>query len=305
MSLTYWMGIDGGGSTLRVAIVREDLQVVAQANGDTVNPSVIGHDAAASRIHAAIQAALAQAQIQLHDLSGAGVGIAGASVSHSERWLREVFSAIMPDVPLVPSSDLEIALVGALGERQGVLVLAGTGSAGFGINRAGQSAQVGGWGYLLGDEGSSYWMGMQALQMLTRLADGRANHVPGFSERFLNVLGLESEKALIPWLYRSEQPRTRDVAQLARIVIEEAANGVQIAIDICDRAAQELRLLCGTITQRLDMQHPQIAFAGGLLDNDNFLSSRLCSLLGLEKRPVPLHKPVIGAALLAQIASRS
>src|SRR6185295_15071152 len=123
---------------------------------------------------------------QFQDLSGAGVGIAGASVIHSEDWLREVFSTIMPGVPFVPSSDLEIALVGALGERRGVLVLAGTGSAGFGINLAGQSLQVGGWGYLLGDEGSSYWIGMQALQMLTRLADGRADVVPVFSARFLN-----------------------------------------------------------------------------------------------------------------------
>jgi N-acetylglucosamine kinase-like BadF-type ATPase len=266
---------------------------------------VIGHDAASNRIHAAIQAILSQAHLQLHDLSGVGVGIAGASVMHSEDWLREVFSTMIPDVPLVPSSDLEIALVGALGERQGVLVLAGTGSAGFGINRAGQSAQVGGWGYLLGDEGSSYWMGMQALQMLTRLADGRANVAHSFSERFLNVLGLESEKDLISWLYRSEQPRTRDVAQLARIVIEDAANGIQVAADICDRAAQELMLLCHTIMRRLDMQHPQIAFAGGLLDNDNFLSNQMCSLLGLEKRPVPLYSPVIGAALLAQIGSKS
>jgi N-acetylglucosamine kinase-like BadF-type ATPase len=299
------MGIDGGGSTLRVAIVREDLQVVAQANGDTVSPSLIGRDAAANRIQTAVQTALAQAQLQLADLNGVGAGIAGASVIHSESWLREVIATIMPGVPFIPSSDLEIALVGALGKRQGVLVLAGTGSAGFGINPAGDAIQVGGWGYLLGDEGSSYWIGMQAMQMLTRLADGRAADARGFSQLFLNALGMESEMDLIPWLYRAEQPRTRDVAQLARIVIEEAANGVQIAVDICDRAAQELLLLYRTITRRLDMPSPQIAFAGGLLDNDNFLSSRLCVLLGLERRPVPLYSPVIGAALLAQIGLRS
>lgn len=299
------MGIDGGGSTLRVAIVRDDLQIVSQAKGDTVSPSVIGRDAAASRIQVTVQSALEQGQLQLSDLSGVGVGIAGASVMHSEIWLRQVFSAIMPGVPVVSSSDLEIALVGALGVRQGVLVLAGTGSAGFGINRAGQSLQVGGWGYLLGDEGSSYWMGMQALQTLTRLTDGREVNIPGFSGRILKQLGLESEMDLIPWLYRSEEPRTRDVAQLARIVIEEAANRVQVAIDICERAAKELVLLCQTITRRLDMQNPPIAFAGGLLDNDNLLSRRLCSLLGLEKRPVPLYSPVIGAALLAQIELRS
>jgi len=73
--LTYWMGIDGGGSTLRVAIVREDLQVIAQANGNTVSPSIIGRDAAANRIQTAVQAALAEAQLKLGDLSGVGAGI--------------------------------------------------------------------------------------------------------------------------------------------------------------------------------------------------------------------------------------
>jgi N-acetylglucosamine kinase-like BadF-type ATPase len=299
------MGIDGGGSTLRVVIVREDMQVVAQINGDTVNPSVIGHAAASSRIQTAVQAALAQAQLQLQDLGGAGVGIAGASVSHSARWLREVVSEIMPDVTSVLSSDLEIALVGAVGERQGVLVLAGTGSAGFGVNQAGQSLQVGGWGFLLGDEGSSYWIGMQALHILTRMSDGRDVSTSNFAELLLNALDLKSETEIIHWLYRSEQPRTREIAKLARIVINAAAEEIPMAMTICVNAAQELYLLCQTVVRRLEMERPTFAFAGGLLDNDNYVSQRLCRLLELSSRPVPLHPPVIGAALLAQIKSKA
>jgi N-acetylglucosamine kinase-like BadF-type ATPase len=182
-----------------------------------------------------------------------------------------------------------------------VLLLAGTGSAVFGVNAAGQSLQVGGWGYLLGDEGSSYWIGMRALQLVVRAADGRESCPAEFTTQILAALGLESEADLIPWLYRSEQPRTRDTAQLARVVIENAAAGVEVATEIVKGAAAELALLCRTIMRRLDMDNPHIAFAGGLLDNDNFLSIHLCQFLGLDRRPVPLYPPVIGAALLARI----
>jgi glucosamine kinase len=300
--MSYWLGIDGGGSNLRVAITADDLTLIATSYGETANPSVIGREASAARIHAAVNEALSQAGLDHDDIVGVGVGIAGASVAHSESWLREIFATILPNVSAVPSSDVEIALVGANGERQGVLLLAGTGSAVFGVNAVGQSLQVGGWGYLLGDEGSSYWIGMRALQLVVRAADGRESCPPELTAQILAALALESEADLIPWLYRSDQPRTRDVARLARLVIENASAGVEAAVQIAEVATSELALLCRTVTRRLDMENPRIAFAGGLLDNDNFLSTFLCQLLDLEQRPIPLYSPVIGAALLAQIS---
>ncbi len=302
--MSYWMGIDGGGSNLRVAITTDDLTPIASSYGETANPSVIGREASASRIHVVIHEALKQAGLDYPAIAGVGIGIAGASVAHSESWLREILATTLPNVPAVPSSDVEIALVGSNGERQGLLLLAGTGSAVFGVNVAGQSLQVGGWGYLLGDEGSSYWIGMRVLQLLARAADGRESCPPEFASQILAALALKSEADLIPWLYRSDQPRTRDIAQLARIVIENASSGVEVAAQIVQAAASELALLCRTAILRLDMENPRIAFAGGLLDNDNFLSTYLCQLLGLYQRPIPLYPPVIGAALLAQIMSK-
>jgi glucosamine kinase len=299
--MSYWIGIDGGGSNLRVAITTDALNPIATSYGETANPSVIGREASAARIHTAVHEALKQAGLDYSAIAGVGVGIAGASVAHSAVWLRDILATTLPGIPAVPSSDAEIALVGSNGGRQGVLLLAGTGSAVFGVNAAGQSLQVGGWGYLLGDEGSSHWIGMRALQLAVRAADGRETCPAEFSAQILAALALESEVELIPWLYRSEQPRTRDVAQLARLVIENASAGVDVATQIVEDAAAELGLLCRTIIRRLDMENPRIAFAGGLLDNDNFLSAHLCQLLGLDQRPIPLYPPVIGAALLAQI----
>ena len=156
--MSYYLGIDGGGSNLRVALVGESLSPIVEARRGTVNPNVVGFDEA----KALIQSAVEEVMIAGAPLRAVGIGIAGASLAHD--WMRSVITEVLPDVPVTTALDVEIALVGALGAHEGVLVLAGTGSVAFGVNAAGQTAQAGGWGYLLGDEGSGYWLGVQALR---------------------------------------------------------------------------------------------------------------------------------------------
>jgi glucosamine kinase len=298
--MNYWLGIDGGGTNLRVALVTDDLTVISQVSGETANPSLIGHETAAHRIQSAVREVLSLAHLKPDELAGVGIGIAGSSVAHSESWLRDTLKNIVPAAHVVPSSDMEIALVGALGERHGVLILAGTGSGAYGVNKSGESLQVGGWGYLLGDEGGSYWIGLKILQLLIQSADGRADFPPAFRTELLSTLGLQSEKELIPWLYRSPQPRTREIASLARLVVD-AAHEFKPALRICHAAADELASLAQVVMRRLSIENQHIAFAGGLLEHDNIITQRLCSLLELEQHPVALHRPVIGGALLAQL----
>ena len=299
--MTYFMGIDGGGSNLRVVITTHDLAICAQTFfGETVNPGTVGRDKSAQTIQSAIQQTLAQANILPDQIAGVGVGIAGASAAHSANWLQEVIAEVTPQATASLSSDTEIALVGAHGERCGVLILAGTGSVAYGVNAGGESLQVGGWGYLMDDEGSGYRIGMDALRGITRAGDGRGEETT-LTHKILNHLNLQTPLQLIKWLYRSETPRTRDVAKLAPLVIECASNGDTVAYQIIQTASQELALLCSTVIRRLGMQSPQIAFAGGLLQTPNLLNEQLCTLLNLPQIPEPQYPPVIGAALLAKI----
>ena len=157
--MTYYMGIDGGGSTVRVVIVTPDLTICGQSEGPTVNPGVVGSENAANTIRQAMRTALKSANLTADQIAAVGIGVAGAAAYHSADWLRAVVGAVTPQARIVPSADFEIALVGALGQREGVLVLAGTGSLAYGVNAAGETALVGGWGYLLDDAGSGYWIG--------------------------------------------------------------------------------------------------------------------------------------------------
>jgi len=295
------MGIDGGGSGVRVVTATPDLAICGQSEGPAANPSVIGTDAAAVTIQAAMRAALDAAGLAADQIAAVGIGVAGAATTHSAGWLRQVVATVMPQARIISSTDYEIALVGALGRREGVLVLAGTGSLAYGVNAAGQSALAGAWGYLLDDAGSGYWIGIQALQAVARAADGRAP-TTALTPALLGPLGLHEAQDLVPWLYRAAAPRTREIARLAPLVLEAAEAGDPVAEGIVSRASSELALAARTIIRRLDMDAPPIAFAGGLLTNDTLLSRRLCAALGLDAAPVPRYPPVIGAALLALLS---
>jgi N-acetylglucosamine kinase-like BadF-type ATPase len=294
----YVMGIDGGGSAIRVVITTPDLTVRGQRDGPTVNPGVVGFETAARTIRDAMRAALASADLTPNQITAVGIGIAGAAAHHSAGWLREVVAAVTPHALIIPSADFEIALVGAVGRREGVLVLAGTGSLAYGVNAAGRSALVGGWGYLLDDAGSGYWIGIRALAAVARAADGRGPQT-SLTSILLEALDLAKPLDLIGWLYHSETARTRAVAQLAPLVLDRAARGDLVAQVIITGATAELTQAAHTVMRRLDMPAPDFAFAGGLLSQPNLLSESLCAALGLDALPVPHHPPVIGAALLA------
>ncbi len=297
--MTYLLGIDGGGSTVRAVVCTMDLHVLAEVTGETVNPSIVGRDESARRIQGAIKSVLAAAHHTPDEITAACAGIAGAAKSHSAHWLQGVIGVALPAAHIITSADYEIALVGAHGKREGVLVLCGTGSLAYGVNAAGDTALAGAWGYLIDDEGSGYWMGAQGLRAVVRAADGRGQPT-ALTAVMLEALKLSQPLDLIAWLYRSQAPRMRDVAALAPLVLDCAQAGDPLAWQIVEEGAAELALAAKSVLTRLDLPMQQIAFAGSLLRRTNFLSALLCRKLGLSAIPQPLYDPAIGAALLAR-----
>ena len=303
------MGIDGCGSTLRLAIVDTDLAPICTVTETSANPNLIGQEAAQTHIRSGIAKVLRRADMLPGDIAAVGIGVAGASNLHSEAWLMQTIAPTLPESMLIASSDLEIALVGALAQRHGILLLAGTGSAVYGVSPAGRQLQIGGWGYLLGDEGSSYWIGLQLLRHIVDEYDSGAVGTSGtLSWQCLQSLGLTVPRNLIAWLYRAQEAPAARVASLAKLVIDVAASGGKNATDgsnqaseILDAAASSLVRQLAIMQRRLDYPGAPIAFAGGLLDKGNYLSEAVAAQLGLAERPRAKHLPVVGAALLAKM----
>ncbi len=296
--LSYVLGVDGGGTHTRAVILTPDHAVVGQAEGPGANPRVIGPAAAADVLRGVIHAALDAAGLSAEQIDRVGIGVAGADAGHSADWLRSVLAPLLPRAALFLSADYEIALVGALGERRGLLVLAGTGSLAYGVNARGERALAGAWGYLIDDPGSGVWIGLQALAAFARAADGRAP-ASALIGAIAAALKLAQPRDLIPWLYPGGAPRTADIAALAPLVLDHAAAGDPCATDIVRRACDELLLMARAVIARLGLDAPAVAFGGGLLSAPNPLSEEVSAALELPSLPVPQHPPVVGAALLA------
>ena len=297
------IGIDGGGSQIRVVIADENLNVLGQAQGAAVNPNGVGYGTAQERIVNAIHTALQTANLSAAEIDAVGIGVAGAPASLAEEWLTETVRSSCPHAEVVCSSDQEIALVGAHGQPYGLLLLAGTGSLAYGMTQDGDSALVGGWGYLNSDEGSGYWIGNQALSYIFKQADGRLTLPSILPDTILRYLDCRTVWDLLTWRYQVAKPR--DVAKLAPLVLRVAADGDILAQQIVNGAVAALLNLLQTVQMKLELSNAPVAFTGGLLTSYNALTVQVLAHLGLQELPVAQYPAMLGAVILARKAIKN
>jgi glucosamine kinase len=198
-------------------------------------------------------------------------------------------------------TDAETALHDAFAGAPGILVISGTGSVAWGTAPAGTVARAGGWGALLGDEGSGYALGLAALRAVARAAD-RRGLATTLTPAILSELRVDAPPALIPW---ADAATKADIAALAPLVLRLAASD-PVASAILSRAAEGLACHVEALLDRLGPwpHRPAVAFAGRLLAPDSPLRAALVTRLA------PLDVDVLdrlvdaarGAATLARLA---
>src|SRR5207253_1084265 len=160
--------------------------------------------------------------------------------------------------------DVATALAGGTAGQPGVVVISGTGSVALGIAADGRSVEVGGWGFLMGDEGSGYAISIQALSAATGTFDRRAPHTVLVSA-IPDIFGCSDLWTLHPKIYSGELGRPR-IAEIARVVGDAANTGDEVARTILAGAAEDLAahaLAVLTGLNALDVDLP-IATAGGV-----------------------------------------
>ncbi len=199
-------------------------------------------------------------------------------------------------VRIVP--DAEVAFVDAFGEAAGILLIAGTGSIGLGRAGGGELERVGGWGALLGDEGSGYRIGLDGLQAAIRGAERRGPPT-GLSDALFRSLGLESVARVLEWGQGAGKSR---IAALAPLVIQEAERGDAVAVEIVDWAVAGLVGHAQALAKKLGTPAPRrVALVGGLIEERGPLRARVAERLVKEGfEPVQqLVYPARGAVRLA------
>ncbi len=299
---TLVIGIDGGGTRTRARLANSRGETLGAGEAGPANPHSKGFEAAEREILAAIQSAFDSAHVEKQMVATTCLGIAGVDREEERArfaaWAREM---IAPRVAVV--NDGEIVLAAVSPENCGVALIAGTGSIAWGKTRDGRIARAGGWGYLIGDEGSGFDLAREALRAVTHSEDGRGEPTR-LRDAILKHWGLASAAELIARVYRSGLTPA-DIARLAPLVVRSAEEGDAVARGLVERAAAALADTVVAVARQLQFTEAEIplALAGGLLLEAESLRSNLAAELKNRganfSPPAPVQAPVAGAVRLA------
>ncbi|MBE9214343.1 ATPase [Plectonema cf. radiosum LEGE 06105] len=239
--MSYVLGIDGGGSKTICVLMDDKRQILGRSEAGSSNYQSVGLEAAKYSIESAISKAIFE--IENIQIQGICLGLAGVGRSRDIELIKNIvknipiISNIKPQ-NIIISHDALIALVGGIGNDVGIVVAAGTGSIVFGRNIKGETKRVGGWGYILGDEGGAYKIAVAGMQAALKAYDRREKST-SLIEVFKNHLGLSNIEELIEVVYRRGWG-VKEIAALAPIVDNAAASGDEVANRIIDDAVSEL-----------------------------------------------------------------
>jgi N-acetylglucosamine kinase len=294
--MRYVLGIDAGGTKTVGLLADETGAVIAEARGSGANLQTHG-ELSVEKVFDDIMETLSREQ----PISAVCLGIAGVDRPHDESVIRGILRRLGHRETARVVNDAAIALVAGAPERFGVAVLAGTGSIAYGVDRSGRTARAGGYGFLLADEGSGYWLGHQALRAAVRATDGRGPETR-LRELIFEALGVASVAELIPRVYEKGLPKHR-IAALASLVQAASDQRDEVATTLIDAAGRELGLSARSVARQLrlgDEPFP-VVLAGGVFKGCPSVADTFTRQLDLPAaRPALLKvEPARGAVTLA------
>lgn len=251
-ALPLILAVDGGQTATKALLARADGTVLATGRG---GPSDHFHGPGGveknrSAIHGAVNTALAAANADPAAVAAIGLGLTGAPTGGSqEPIVHEIVGEVLPAAAVDVVADYVTNLAGASGGAPGVVVIAGGGAIGYGLTGDGREALAGGFGYLLGDEGSAFDIGLRAIAAACR-AEDRRGEPTALAPIVMAHFGLSAMREIPRVVYREGFPRER-ISLLAPAVAEAAADGDEAASGIIDRAGRDLALTAIGVARQL------------------------------------------------------
>jgi N-acetylglucosamine kinase-like BadF-type ATPase len=259
VSERYFFGLDGGGTQSRLAVCDSTGTILKEVYGGTTNL----YTGKSEQVALNLKALFTQVE-QYFPFAGGCIGSAGLGREREKVLFREMFSTLLPTVPVYLCSDGEILLVGGLAGLEGYALISGTGSLALSRSSDGSLKRAGGYGYLLGDEGSAYWIAHQALMRSLRSLENRDLNTTMLPS-LLEGCSLSKAEDLIAYVHH--QATKADIAKLAPLVTVFAKEGDALANDILQCAAKELVSLVVSV-QNPAITAKELVLAGGVLEKD-------------------------------------
>ena len=279
--MLHVLGLDAGGTKTVCLLAAEDGSILSEARSGGANLQAVGELEVEKVLHQVMEAAIGEREL----VPGAiCLGIAGVDRPGDLAVVHAVMKRIGYKARVLVVNDALVALEAGAPGQPGVVVISGTGSISYGRNARGEAARSGGWGYVLGDEGSGYWIGRAALRAVLREADrrGPATMLTGL---LLEHFGVPRAQSLIHEVYHTNL-RPAAIGSLAKCVQSAFTAGDAVAIGILRGAANELEASALAVARRLELTGEPFTFilAGGIFRAVPWLQQEL-------ERRLPVSAP--------------
>jgi len=302
--MAYFLGIDAGGTRTRAVVVTGDGRVAGVGEAASANYHNVGIALAGVRLLEAASGAWKSAGKKMRPAAHAFLGCAGVKSGPDISVVRAAAEAagLAAIGGVTVENDLHNALAGGLSGRPGIALIAGTGTNCLGRDPGGRTFMCGGWGWLLGDEGSGFGLALSAVKAATRSADGleRATTLLPAALAFFGVS--EPNELLARFYTRKWTPA--EISEFATVVTRHAAEGDALAKKVLSSGARALAELAGRTARALDFPgRPEVVLLGGCARSgppyQDLIEKEIratCPNIGLVE---PEGSPLAGAALNA------
>ena len=284
------LGVEGGGTKTSWVLVERDeneLRVLDQGKLPPANFRLAKSDE--------LRAIFRELPTEI---SRAGIFLAGCGTEEDRQSLTRLCAEVWPQAKVIVGSDRDSGLAAALGNGDGIVVNAGSGSSVTG-RRDKRIENAGGWGHILGDAGGGYFLSLQALRLILREYDLHRGEVQ-FTTKVLRALSLNNLDELVRWAQTADK---MEVAMLAPVVFEAAAGGDARVMEIIEEGARVLCEYTEAVATRLHALAPKVVLLGGLFQRDSIYNHafrrRLKKTLPDARVTNSERAPEFGAAWLA------
>lgn len=310
ISSRWIISVDGGGTSTEVVLADLKGNLVGEGHSGPSNAKSVGIPAAMRALDEGIHAAFASAGLEPEPVSVASLGLAGFDRDEDLEILSDWAGgrSVVPIGKLVLTNDGQLVLAAGTTEGWGVGIIGGTGSIAVGKSQSGEIARAGGWGHLIGDEGSAYKLVMDTLRFVAKSVDGRMPKEAAseaLNTHIMQILGLKDDpNGIVSVVYQPEFDRAK-LAGLAPKVIEAIRAEPRLIPVLLKPAGVELAEAAAAVARKLGLTSGRlpVGLAGSfLLATQEVRDALVAHLtrLGYQPEVIEVHRPVLGGLVLAR-----
>ena len=273
----YILGFDGGGTKTECLLANTDGEILARSIAGASNPVRTGYARAWFSLSEAADVVLSRQKIRAGDISSVCAGLGGVGRPGVAKRVNSFFAGSFPNAQIRVTTDLEIAFEAAFGSGEGILLLAGTGSAAFARDLNGRTARAGGRGPWFSDEGSAFDIGRRAFAAVTRAQEHRGA-ASALSQRLFSWHQAHNWESLLERIAKNPD----DVfPQTFPLVAQLADKDDAVCREILLRAAESLAELAACVARELGWSEREIgvAKAGGVHERSKYFDAAIDSAL--------------------------